>query len=288
LPIPSCDVPEGCAFRVTCLVDNTAELSSGLWAEHGSAYLVETADAKVLFDTGQSGEVLAHNLTVLDKDLTDLSSIVLSHGHYDHTGGLERVLSMCEGAEFVAHPAVFDDRIARDESGGEEFVGMPFSCQSLASRCHLRLTADPFEVAPGIFTTGQVPRGAGPEPRDPRLQVRDGDRTVIDPLLDDLSLILDTGSGLVVLLGCCHAGLINTLEHITTNFAGEVLATIGGTHLATVESDALYQNVAAMKERYGVQSVFPGHCSGYRGLLAFAEVFGERSQPSKAGLCLTF
>ena len=275
-------------YRVTCLVDNTAQLSSGLWAEHGSAYLVETAEAKVLFDTGQSGEVLAHNLTVLDKDLSDLSSIVLSHGHYDHTGGLERVLSMCEGAEVVAHPAVFDDRIARDKSGGEKTVGMSLSRQSLSSRCHLRLTADQFEVAPGIFTTGQVPRDAGPEPRDPRLQVRDGDRTVVDPLLDDLSLILDTGSGLVVLLGCCHAGLINTLEHITTKFAGEILAIVGGTHLAGTEDEVLRETVSAVRERFGVQSVYVGHCSGFRALLAFADVFGERSLPCHAGLCLTF
>jgi 7,8-dihydropterin-6-yl-methyl-4-(beta-D-ribofuranosyl)aminobenzene 5'-phosphate synthase len=275
-------------YRVTCLVDNTAQLSSGFWAEHGSAFLIESADAKVLFDTGQSGDVLLHNLAVLNEDLSNLSSIVLSHGHYDHTGGLERVLSLCGDVELVAHPATFDERISRDKSGKEKAVGIPLSREYLEARCKLRLTTEPVQVAPGIFTTGQVERGTGPEPRDPRLQVRTGGHSVVDPLLDDMSLVLESSSGLVVLLGCCHAGIINTLEQVTTNFSGVILAVLGGTHLANVENDVLLDVVAVVKEQYGVQSVYAGHCSGYRGLLAFAEVYGERARPCHAGLRLTF
>ena len=275
-------------FRVTCLVDNTAGLSSGLWAEHGVAFLVETADAKVLFDTAQSGDVLAHNLSVLNKDLQNLSCIVLSHGHYDHTGGLERVLSMTGDVEIVAHPAIFDERFSGDAGGQEKSVGIPFSRQHLETKCHLRLTKDPVEVAPGIFTTGQVPRGAGPEPQDPRLQIRNGEQVFVDPLLDDMSLVLETRDGLVVLLGCCHAGLINTLEHVAKAYPSEIHAIIGGTHLANINDRDLRDTVTAVKKRYGVQQAYVGHCSGYRGLLAFAEIFGERGRPCPAGLCLTF
>ena len=107
-------------------------------------------------------------------------------------------------------------------------------------------------------------------------------------MLDDMSLILETRNGLVVVLGCCHAGLINTLEHVTTTFSGKILAVMGGTHLANVETGALRETVTAVKERYGVQSVYVGHCSGFRGLLAFAKIFGERGQPCPAGLCVTF
>lgn len=275
-------------LRVTCLVDNTAELSSELWAEHGSAFLVEAAGNKVLFDTGQSGDVLAHNLSALNKDLRGLSAIVLSHGHYDHSGGLDRVLSMVEGVEVVAHPAILDERIARSERGPQKSVGIPFSRQHLEARCRLRLAKESVEVAPGILTTGQVPRGSGPEPRDPRLLVRHGEQLVADSLLDDLSLVLRTRTGLVILLGCCHAGLINTLEHIKTTFSSEILAILGGTHLANVVDSTLRETVTAVKERYGVQYAYVGHCSGTRGLLAFAEIFGARGRPCPAGLSLTF
>ena len=275
-------------LRITCLVDNTAQLSSRLWAEHGSAYLVATAESKVLFDTGQSGDVLLHNLEVLDEDLSDLSSIVLSHGHYDHTGGLERVLSLCGDVELVAHPAIFDERVSCDSNGKEKAVGIPVSRKWLEARCSLRLTTEPVQVAPGIFSTGQVQRGTGAEPRDPRLQVRMGGQLVVDPLLDDMSLILETRNGLVVILGCCHAGLINTLEQVTGAFARDIIAVVGGTHLANVDDDELMETVRSVRERYGVQYAYVGHCSGHRGLLAFAEIFGECGQPCSAGLRLTF
>ena len=279
---------ESSEFRVSCLVDNTAGLSSGLWAEHGSAFLVEAATVKVLFDTGQSGEVLVHNLAALKQDLQGLSSVVLSHGHYDHTGGVDHVLSMFGDVEVVAHPTIFAERIARDDCGQEKPIGIPFSRQHLEAKCCLRLTKEPVEVAPGVFTTGQVPRGFGPEPQDPRLLVRKGEQLVVDPLLDDLSLVLNTQNGLVILLGCCHAGLINTLEHVKKTFSGEMLAILGGTHLANVDDGSLRETVTAVKDRYGVQYAYVGHCSGFRGLLAFAEIFGERGRPCPAGLCLTF
>lgn len=279
---------EADGFSVTCLVANTADLSSGLWAEHGVSFLIETADDKVLFDTGQSGDVLVHNLAVLKLDLQGLSCIVLSHGHYDHTGGLEQVLSMTGEVEVVAHPALFDERFSIGERGMEKSVGIPFGRRALETKCSFRLTTDPVEVARGIFTTGQVPRGVGPEPRDPRLQVRNGEQVVVDPLLDDLSLILKTRDGLVILLGCCHAGLINTLEHVATKFSTEILAIVGGTHLANVDDGILRETVTAVKNRYGVRYAYVGHCSGFRGLLSFAEIFGEQGQPCPAGLRLTF
>ena len=275
-------------FFVTCLVDNTAKLSSGLWAEHGSAFLIESAYAKILFDTGQSGAVLIHNLDALNMDLRGLSSIMLSHGHYDHTGGMEHILSRYGNVEIVAHPSVFDERLSRDVNGREKPVGIPFSREYLETKCRIRLSVEPLEVAPGIYTTGQVPRGSGPEPSDPRLVVRVEETLRVDPLLDDMSLVLKTSKGLVVLLGCCHAGLINTLEHVSNTFSNGILAIMGGTHLARAEDRVLLETVTAVKDRYGVQEVYVGHCSGYRGLLAFAEAFGESGRPCSAGLCLTF
>jgi 7,8-dihydropterin-6-yl-methyl-4-(beta-D-ribofuranosyl)aminobenzene 5'-phosphate synthase len=275
-------------IRVTCLVDNTADLRAGLWAEHGSAFLVERGDSKILFDTGQSGEVLSHNLSVLQKDLSDLSSIVLSHGHYDHAGGLVRALSLAGDVEVVAHPGVFDRRFARSENGEDKDVGIPFSREDLEAGCRLRLSKGPVEVAPGIFTTGQITRGNGPEPRDARLVVRDEDGAKPDPLLDDMSLVLMGHHGLVVLTGCCHSGLVNTLEHVRITFSDDIRAIVGGTHLARADYTTLQESVMATKERFGVSYVYVGHCTGERGFLAFEKTFGQHCRTCPAGLSLTF
>ncbi len=274
-------------YRVTCLVDNSVDLSSHLWAEHGSAFLVETCDSKVLFDTGQSGEVLAHNLSVLEKDLSNLAAVVLSHGHHDHTGGLELALSMGGDLEVVAHPAVFDERIARYANAPDKSIGIPFSRAYVEARRNLRLARDPVEVADGVFTSGQVPRGAGPEPPDSRLMARRGDQWVADPFLDDQSLVIETRQGLVVIMGCCHAGLINTLDHIRSTFSQRVHAIMGGTHLARADYPTLRESVIAAKD-YGVLYAYVGHCTGVRGLLAFADVFGERGRQCPVGLSLKF
>jgi 7,8-dihydropterin-6-yl-methyl-4-(beta-D-ribofuranosyl)aminobenzene 5'-phosphate synthase len=275
-------------LTVTCLVDNTALMGSDCWAEHGEAFLVETDNAKVLFDTGSSGDVLAHNLAVLDKDLENLSTIVLSHGHYDHVGGLERAILLSGYVDVVAHPAVFAERIARDDGKEDRPVGIPRNRTWVETRTKLRLTEDPVEVAPGIHTTGQVPRGAGPEPRDARLLSREVSQLVPDRIVDDQSLVLITSAGLVVIMGCCHAGLINTLEHVSRTFEGGVFAVLGGTHLAHADETTLRESVAAAKDRHAVVNTYVGHCTGTRGLLAFAEVFGECARPCPAGLSLTF
>lgn len=275
-------------FHVTCLVDNTAGVGSECRGEHGAAFLVETQGAKVLFDTGQSGDVLAHNLGVLGKDLRGLSAIVLSHGHYDHTGGLEYALSVAGEVDVYAHHAVFGDRVARSEQGDGKIIGIPLSRQQLESACKLHLIDSPCEVAPGAFVVGQVPRGAGPEPSDARLLVKEGDRYQADPLLDDTSLVLETSKGPVVLMGCCHSGVINTLEYAASMWSDRIFAIIGGTHLANVDEQTLRQSVVAAKERYGVRQAYVGHCSGTRGLLAFADVFGDDGHACFAGLSLTF
>jgi 7,8-dihydropterin-6-yl-methyl-4-(beta-D-ribofuranosyl)aminobenzene 5'-phosphate synthase len=275
-------------INVTCLVDNTADLRSGVWAEHGAAFLVERGNAKVLFDTGQSGDVLTHNLSAMQKNLSGLSAMVLSHGHYDHTGGLDHALSLAGEVEVIAHPGIFDRRLARVEEGKYKEIGIALGKEDLERRCRLRLSREPVEVADGIFTTGQIPRGNGPEPRDARLMVKYGDHITPDPLLDDQAMVLVGTHGLVVLTGCCHAGIVNTLEHVRATFTGDIHAIVGGTHLARADYMTLQESVLVAKERFGVRYAYVGHCTGTRGFLAFEKAFGQHCRMCPAGLFLTF
>ena len=175
--------------RITVLCENTVA-GPGLLGEHGFAAYIELPESNILFDTGQ-GFSLVHNALRLKKDLPGASQLVLSHGHFDHTGGLLALLGMRDGCDIVAHPDVLTERFWQIETDGREktlSIGMPWPETYLTSRgarfhWHRSFT----EIAPNLFITGEVPRRTLFELGSPRFTVRDGNDWTMDPLLDDLS-----------------------------------------------------------------------------------------------------
>lgn len=156
--------------RLTVLCDNAVLPQLGLLAEHGFACLVERGTDRYLFDTGQ-GLALINNVRVLDKNLQDLRAVVLSHGHYDHTGGLPEVLHRTGPVEVVAHPDLFSNHY-RTAGLQRRFVGLPFRREHLESLgARFRLLREWSEIGPGVFITGEVPRQGGLAPGDASLVV---------------------------------------------------------------------------------------------------------------------
>lgn len=275
-------------LSLTCLVDNTVQLSSRLWGEHGLSVLVEGPGIRVLFDTGQSGAVLAHNLEQLDVDLQGCSALVLSHGHYDHTGGLQEVLDRTGPLDLYAHPGVFEERYARRGDGTFKPVGMTMGQAELEGGARIHLSTDPQKVAPGVRTTGRIRRGAGAVPFDSHLVVRRGGGWIPDPIDDDLALVLETKRGLVVLAGCCHAGLVNTLAHVRQIWQAPVVALIGGSHLHPSEPAELQDAIDAVRDDFQLQRLVLGHCTGARAYSAFAQAMPEQVEPLYSGWRLRF
>lgn len=275
-------------MKVTCVVDNMVGWGSSLWGEHGLAFLLETEDGgRVLFDTGQSGAVLLHNLAELRIDAKDISALALSHAHRDHTGGLEALIARRPGLHLYAHPSLFEERFSRH---GEEVesIGLELTAGSLAARTEFCLTSAPVEVAPGIWTTGEITSRPEPEGRSPRHLVRQGESWVPDPYRDDLSLVSCTADGLVLLCACCHAGLLNTLLHVRCTFGDEIVAVAGGTHLGDADEAYLQHVAAVLKEEYDSPYLYLNHCTGERARLALAMAFGERMRTCPAGAVLSF
>jgi len=274
--------------KVTCVVDNTVGWGSSLWGEHGVAFLIEAEDgSRILFDTGQSGVVLLHNLAELRIDAREINALALSHAHRDHTGGLDALMEKCPGLPLHAHPNLFRERFSRH---GEEVesIGLPLTPESLAARAELCLSADPVEVASGIWTTGEITSRPEPEGRSAHHLVRQGDGWIPDPYQDDLSLVLRTAGGFVLLAGCCHAGLLNTLLHVRRTFGNEIVAVAGGTHLVGAD-EAYVQHVATVLEReYDSPRLYLNHCTGDEARLALAIVFGKGVRSCPAGAILSF
>ena len=271
-------------MKITCVVDNTAQRGTSFWGEHGLAFLVETQDARVLFDTGGSGTVLLHNLAELEMDLRRLNALALSHAHKDHSGGLEALLERAPGLPLFAHPDLFRERFSRREREVKS-IGLSLAQETLARRADLHLSAEPREIVPGVWTSGEIAPRPEPEGRSPHHWVRNGDGWAPDPYRDDQALVLETPPGMVVLCGCCHAGLLNTLTHVGRAFGADITAVAGGTHLIDADEAGL-QHIVAVLEKYGQPRLYPNHCTGERAYIALAQAFGQRVAPCPAGTML--
>ncbi len=272
-------------YRITILCDNTVGPLAGTLGEHGFAALVEWNGGSLLFDTGQ-GDTLLHNALRMNRDLHRVGTVALSHGHYDHTGGLLPLLRNCGGKDILAHPAVFSRRYRVKDTGESIPIGIPYDepfLRGLGGRFTLSPTFQ--EVAPGVFLTGEVPRRARFEEGDTGLCCDDAG-CMPDPVHDDQSLVIRTGKGLVLVLGCCHAGLINTIEH-SRNQTGvpEIYAVIGGTHLGFCGAPQLDETIRALRS-YNIRKICPGHCTGFTVAARLSREFPGHFQPAHVGYTL--
>lgn len=262
-------------WKMSFLVEDTVH-HAGLGAEHGLAVLVEWENDLVLFDTGQT-DLLVSNARKMSVDLSRVSNVALSHGHYDHTGGLPAFLRQAPKATVFAHPLIFNQKFAREHDGTFREIGAPFSrneVEELSSRLCLKKSAQ--EIVPGVFLSGEIPRKSPFEEDQLDLFVVMGGDKERDAMLDDQALILDAPSGLVVVLGCAHAGVINTLSHVRQMFPERQIAVLaGGMHLAGAPSERVLRTIEGVRE-FDIPRIAAGHCTGWKPICSLSAAFGER------------
>jgi 7,8-dihydropterin-6-yl-methyl-4-(beta-D-ribofuranosyl)aminobenzene 5'-phosphate synthase len=286
LALPVETMIRGLKLRV--VAENSASMDDPrIWAQHGLCLFME-ADLgaecmRILSDTGTSPELTLHNADVLKLDLSELDLIFLSHGHYDHTGGLIGVLNrMNRRVPVLAHPEIFTPKLKSRPF--LKFIGPPFSqAQAESAGAVMLYSKSSVVLAPGLMTTGEVGR------REP-FEMAEGFQTINhgqysqDTIPDDQAIIANIeGKGLAVIAGCAHAGIINTIRHAQEITGVEDLyAVIGGFHLRGA-GEARIASTAGALLGLDPKIVRPGHCTGARAVCHLVDVLGDRCRPMASG-----
>jgi len=275
--------------KITVICENSILAPFPLIAEHGLSFLVEGEDM-TLFDIGQ-GLGVVHNMKMLGKSIPAVKRIILSHGHYDHTGGLLPVLEEHGGALPVyLHRAAFNEKVGLLSSGITVPIGMKQKREVYEEN-----GAEFFEVIEGMYRiTGTITSLSGVthepgwKPWDSMLKVKSGPVIEDDLFSDDLSLLVETASGPVVLLGCAHAGIVEILDRISRDTGIKKFhAVIGGTHLGSAPEEYVLKAIDTVK-RYDVDKIAVSHCTGFRVACRFASEFGDKFINASVGRVFDF
>ena len=273
---------------MTIVVENTATLDHNpVWAQHGLSIFLELKfdqeSMRLLWDTGASSEIMLHNADALNIDLCHLDLICLSHGHYDHTGGLMGVLQYRKDRIVIlAHPDIFAPKLKARPT--LKFLGPPFTRNEAEAAGAIMLEArGPVAIAPGLTTTGEVSRTESFEKVEGFWTVKDG-QYCQDTIPDDQALAASLpGKGLVVITGCAHSGIINTIRHAQKITGVEKLyAVIGGFHLMDAD-DGRIDATAEVLKGLDPAMVRPGHCTGQKAISRLQDALGDRCRPLAVG-----
>jgi 7,8-dihydropterin-6-yl-methyl-4-(beta-D-ribofuranosyl)aminobenzene 5'-phosphate synthase len=232
---------------ITVLTDNRA--GENLDAEHGLSYLIDFEGIRLLFDTGQSNLFL-RNARAMAIDMTTVDMIILSHGHFDHGGGLP----FLPGGRLICHPGCFAERYRKSD---HSYIGLEYSQEELEEKFELIIAAAPYQIHEKVFFLGEIPRITDFESKHTTFVLAGGEP---DFVMDDSALAMILKDGLFVITGCGHSGIVNTLEHaMKVTGTKKLFGIMGGFHLKTLDKQTK-KTLQYLKEKE-LHHVYPAHCT---------------------------
>lgn len=250
-------------YKLTVISNNKA--LTGFSEEHGFSMLIKFDNSKILFDTG-NGVAFRNNISTLGIDISTIDSLVLSHGHYDHGGNIDFVYQLSPSIKIFHHPLVIKKRfsIHKDRDPMVRMIGLSPENRAILTNTSTDSVTfavmEPTQVVDGIFMTGEIPRLSAEDAGGPFFD--DGAGNVIDTIPDDQAIWMNGDDGLIIITGCCHSGLINSVEYIRkVSGVQKVKAIIGGLHLAKASESRVRESINYING-LNLKVIYPGHCTG--------------------------
>lgn len=272
---------------VKVLAENTSA-STEFISEHGLSLYIETENNKILFDTG-SGSAFAENAKRLGVDLSLVDLAVLSHGHYDHAGGLKTFFNLNSRAEVYVHKEAFAPHYANRSGGEKDYIGAD---QSLLENERFvfcddsKVIDDELELFAAVGGKRFVPSG------NKDLLVKEGDSFRVDPFLHEQNLIVRQGNKTMLVAGCAHRGIVNIVDGFKEKFGFFPDYVIGGFHLCNrtsgqSESPDNLKRIGRILLETGAE-YFTGHCTGIDAYNILKSVMGVKIEYLSTGSVRTF
>jgi 7,8-dihydropterin-6-yl-methyl-4-(beta-D-ribofuranosyl)aminobenzene 5'-phosphate synthase len=286
------------AIVTRAIIVKDRQLANSLLAEHGFSAMVTTTTKDkpitMLFDFGFSEDVVARNAAALGVDLTKVEVAALSHGHIDHFGGLAQVAARIgkKGLELVVHPVAFRRNRYMEARRDTRLIMPPLQEERIeALGFKVTKSKEPLLLLNGdVLFLGEIPRGTSFEKGMPNAFYQENGQKVWDPIEDDTSLVMNLGGkGLVVLSGCAHSGIINTVEYAREiTGINRVHAVMGGFHLTGPAFERIIDDTVKSMKQIGPDYVIPTHCTGRKAILAFEKAMPSQFLVNMSGTRLTF
>jgi Metal-dependent hydrolases of the beta-lactamase superfamily II len=271
---------------IRTLCENTAAIK-GVLGEWGWSVIVETQESTIMLDTGASGIVIK-NAEKMNVDLSKTDVLILSHGHNDHTGGLQDVLTHIPGVRIICHPEIWEAKY-KNRNNNMDYLGLMVSKDFVESTSNVTLSTGPVMIDRDCLFSGSIPMTVNYEFSGDEFLIKDnGGSFRKDYLNDDAALIVKTDKGLVVVTGCAHRGIVNTLIH-ARKITGEdrIYGVIGGTHLYSKDSKTIDTTVKDLLSM-DIKRIGVSHCTGFYGEMKLAEAFRDRFFQNHAGMVTVF
>jgi len=286
------------AIVTRAVIVKERQLTNALLAEHGFSAIVTTTtkdkSETMLLDFGFSEDVVARNAAALGVDLTKVEVAALSHGHIDHFGGLAQVAARIgkKGLGLILHPIAFRRNRYMETKQGLKFRMPPLEEETVeASGFKVTKSREPFLLLNGdVLFLGEIPRRTSFEKGLPYAFYEENGQELWDPIEDDTALAMNLGSkGLVVLSGCAHSGIINTVQYAReVTGINKVHAVMGGFHLTGPAFEAIIDDTIESMKQIGPDYVIPTHCTGRKAILAFEQAMPSQFLVNMSGTKLAF
>jgi 7,8-dihydropterin-6-yl-methyl-4-(beta-D-ribofuranosyl)aminobenzene 5'-phosphate synthase len=251
--------------RITTLVENSGGEHLALKHEHGLSFYIEKDNHSILFDTGQSQNFIL-NAEQLQLDMGALSHVVVSHGHYDHSGGLRSLIQVHSGFKLTLGQGFFDEKYAF-YNGSYEFLGNNFDEAYLQDQSisYAFVESQVTEILDGVWVVTGFSRTHQDELISSRFLLRKNGRFEPDLFNDEVLVAVDSPEGIIVLLGCSHPGMKNMIDTVRHLFQRPVYAVLGGTHLVEASRESLEKSISYLAdESFKVLGV--SHCTGAKAM----------------------